>query len=165
MPNLWTGQLNFAATPLVLAEVCERYGAYEQAIEFTSLGLPPKAGEHPAARTTGCNSCLTWRRHCTGEDVRKVDIRPSVHACAYSILGRCLARQQNFAKAAEAFEQSVQIAHQVRTTFPSPAHAQLCNAKDQGAVAHSTLQNCSTGTSCWSCSRCATSSSGSCRFA
>ena len=91
MPNLWTGQLNFAATPLVLAEVCERYGAYEQAIEFTSLGLPPKAGEHPAARTTGCNSCLTWRRHCTGEDVRKVDIRPSVHACAYSILGRCLA--------------------------------------------------------------------------
>ena len=48
MPNLWTGQLNFAATPLVLAEVCERYGAYEQAIEFTSLGLPPKAGEHPS---------------------------------------------------------------------------------------------------------------------
>ena len=54
-----------------------------------------------------------------------MDIRPSVHACAYSILGRCLARQQNFAKAAEAFEQSVQIAHQVRTTFPSPAHAAL----------------------------------------
>ena len=119
----------------------------------------------PAARTTGCSSCLTSRRHCAGEDVRKVDIRPSVHACAYSILGRCLARQQNFAKAAEAFEQSVQIAHQVRTTFPSPAHAQLCNAKDQGAVAHPMLQNCSTGTSCWSCSRCVTSSSGSCRFA
>lgn len=81
-----SGQLNYASTPLVLAKVCERHGAYDRAIELASLCQPITGGQ-PQAR--GC------------------DVRPSVHISAYTVIGRCKAKQLRVKEASDAFESAI----------------------------------------------------------
>ena len=96
-----SGQLNYASTPLVLAEVCERHGAYERAIDLASLGLPSNHVSHSAEQSAE-HSVTSRRCGC--------DVRPSVHISASTIIGRCLARQGKLQEATDAFETAVRLA-------------------------------------------------------
>ena len=90
-----SGQLNYASTPLILAEVCERHCAYERAIDLATLGLP------------SADQCAEYK-----VNFRKYgyDVRPSVHISAGTIIGRCLARQGKLEEATDAFETSIRLA-------------------------------------------------------
>ena len=128
-----SGQLNYASTPLILAEVCERHGAYERAIDLATLGLPvpDQAAEYtdisaghaaeaaPSASTRTENddslkpaAAGGVENDITGTTTRRCgyDVRPSVHIRASTILGRCFACQGQLREATDAFETAIRVA-------------------------------------------------------
>jgi tetratricopeptide (TPR) repeat protein len=124
-----SGQLNYASTPLVLAEVCERYGAYDRAIDLATLALPsadqvakynyPAPGDATGAGASATNSnektaAAGVDEDATGKRARArrfgYDVRPSAHISAGTIIGRCLARQRKLKEATDAFETAIHLA-------------------------------------------------------
>ena len=117
-----SGQLNYAACPLVLAEVCEKHKAYDRAIDLASLALPSStaggaAAAAPSESESGAAAAAAVAA-ASGADgsadtrARGCDVRPSVHISASTIMGRCLAKQGKLKEAMEAFEKAIQLAEQ-----------------------------------------------------
>lgn len=85
------GTIGYACPANVLAEVCERYQAYDKALALTEVAL---------------------RR-----DWRKGDPRPSVHVHAHTTRGRCLAAQGQWKAARASFEAGAAAANKVGYTL------------------------------------------------